>query len=91
MQTINEAKNNFLLEQNITNNEIFVLINKFFSDKSNLFQNYEIYINKIKKEIIDPLQSFYNSLSELYSGILSQLKENKNKVIVQKKILIDHR
>ena len=91
MQTINEAKNNFLLEQNITNNEIFVLINKFFSDKSNLFQNYEIYINKIKKEIIDPLQSFYNSLSELYSGILSQLKENKNKVIEQKKILINHR
>ena len=26
MQTINEAKNNFLLEQNLTNNEIFVLI-----------------------------------------------------------------
>ena len=91
MQTINEAKNNFLLEQNLTNNEIFVLINKFFSDKSNLFQNYEIYVNKIKKEIIEPLQSFYNSLFELYSDILSQLKENKNKVIEQKKILINHR
>ena len=74
MQTINEAKNNFLLEQNLTNNEIFVLINKFFSDKSNLFQNYEIYVNKIKNEIIEPLQSFYNSLFELYSYILSQLK-----------------